>query len=183
MIALILISIFFQKLVTKDFFPLIDNLPVSLAGQASGTTEREEETSHNSDEPIIEKDLKAHASPDKARTTLDAQDHCFDHPAQWKPVGVLWIADDDELKIGENGVRELQTAGLKASSYGARFSSTEGNLIITRSVEKMGWDCSRYRQLNSIFLSFSFKGAHLMHPSQLRFHPRTNLEAMLFLST
>lgn len=133
MIALILISIFFQKLVTKDFFPLIDHLPVSLAGQASGTIEREEETSHKSDEPIIEKDLKAHAAPDKARAMLDAQDHCFDHPAQWKPVGVLWIADDDELKIGETGVRELQTAGLKASSYGARFSSPEGNLIITRS--------------------------------------------------
>ena len=128
MIALILISIFFQKLVSKDFFPLIDHLPVSLAGQASGTTEREEETSHKSDEPIIEKDLKV-------RPTSDAQEHCFDHPAQWKEVGVLWLADDDDLKIGENGVRELQTAGLKASSYGARFSSPEGNLIITRSVE------------------------------------------------
>jgi len=123
MIVLIVITLFFQKLVTKDFFPLIDYLPVSLAGQALGT-EREEETSYKLEEPIVEKGLKTPDAPDN-------KDHHFDHPAQWKEVGVLWIADDDDLKVGQDAVRQLQASGLKASSLGAQFQ--EGHVVVTRS--------------------------------------------------
>ncbi|KNZ47361.1 hypothetical protein VP01_646g6 [Puccinia sorghi] len=125
MIVLIVITLFFQKLVTKDFFPLIDYLPVSLAGQALGT-ERDEETIQKLEEPIVEKGLKTLEAPDSKKN------HHFDHPAQWKDVGVLWIADDDDLKVGQDAVRQLQASGLKASSLGAQFQ--EGHVVVTRSV-------------------------------------------------
>ncbi|OAV98725.1 hypothetical protein PTTG_09825 [Puccinia triticina 1-1 BBBD Race 1] len=124
MIVLVFITMFFQSMINKDYFPLIDYLPVSLAGQALGA-ENEEGSSHKSDEPIVEKDLKAIETPEEL-------EHHFDHPAQWKNVGVLWIADDELLKIGEDGVRQLQASGLKASSNGAKFTS-QGDVIVTRS--------------------------------------------------
>jgi hypothetical protein len=128
MIVLILITVFFQSMVRKDYFPLIDYLPVSLAGPASGT-DKEEESMQKSDEPIIEKNLKT-------AETVDEKEHHFDHPAQWKDVGVLWIADDEDLKIGENSVSQLQAAGLKASSHGAKFASPGSHVIVTRFVHK-----------------------------------------------
>ncbi|KNF00171.1 hypothetical protein PSTG_06581 [Puccinia striiformis f. sp. tritici PST-78] len=125
MIVLILITMFFKSMISRDFFPLIDYLPVSLAGPAPGT-DKEENASNKSDEPIIEKD-------GRAIETLGSDEHHFDHPAQWKDVGVLWIADDEDLKIGQNSVNQIQASGLKASSQGAKYSSQQGNVIITRS--------------------------------------------------
>ncbi|KAA1079047.1 hypothetical protein PGT21_031634 [Puccinia graminis f. sp. tritici] len=125
MIVLIVITVLFQSMIRKDYFPLIDYLPVSLAGSASGP-DKEEESMQKSEEPIIEKNLK---TPE----TVDEKEHHFDHPAQWKDVGILWIADDEDLQIGQNSVSQLQAAGFKASSHGAKFGSPGSHVIVTRS--------------------------------------------------
>lgn len=124
MIVLIVITIFFQRLVTKDFFPLINYLPVSLAAEAS-TTGKEEVASHKSDDPICEKGI----SDDQTDREKENQ---FHHPAQWKEPGVLWIPEDDDLKVAQSLVSESKALGLKASMDGAKFLSQEGRVIITR---------------------------------------------------
>ncbi|MBW0494487.1 hypothetical protein O181_034202 [Austropuccinia psidii MF-1] len=125
MIALIIMTTLFQSLVTKDFFPLVDYLPMSLVPSDQLPSEVEEIDSTKSADPIIQKEhVEDRYTPDKQ--------HEFDHPAQWKNIGVVWIADDQVLNIGQNAAQELRKVGIYASTSGAKFDTDAKKVIVTK---------------------------------------------------
>lgn len=124
MIILVLITVFFQSLINKEYFPIVDFLPVSLASEAP-LTDKEEQASHTSEKPIVDKD-------GPLVETVNTKEHRYDHPASWKDVGVVWIAQDEDLKIGEASTLELLASGVKASNVGAKYISQEGRVVVTR---------------------------------------------------
>ncbi|KAI8458717.1 hypothetical protein BY996DRAFT_6832998 [Phakopsora pachyrhizi] len=133
MVALIVLTILFNMLLKKEFFPLIDYLSISLGGDAvpeesfEGETDKAEKreverSSENSDEPIVG---RSH------NVRLNEDEQGFDHPALCKPIGTVWIPRD-ELKISDEANEDMSLAGIKSSSDGARFDSKSKRVFVNR---------------------------------------------------
>ncbi|KAM0787652.1 hypothetical protein ACM66B_003716 [Microbotryomycetes sp. NB124-2] len=159
MVVLIVFTVFFHMTMSSGYKPLIQYLPLSVAGrlrelQGSSTPEMVDtriSVDEKRDPSMYPPTTSAGARSDDnvafgkqngSSGTLPGEEHidknAFDHPATYEGYPTVWIPDDHH-GYSQKEVEATRSAGVDASSEGARMDD-KGKVDVSRAPPGEDWD-------------------------------------------
>ncbi|KAF7316312.1 Protein kinase domain-containing protein [Mycena indigotica] len=134
MVALIIITVLYQNLISSSYGPLQAALPLSLADKTftAQPTSRNSTNSHEMTEPKQSAEAASPVHGDEEQEALTARqkaaaklksddEYGFAHPAASRPQRVIWLPRD-QLGLAEEEERVNEAAGVKASLKDAEMN-------------------------------------------------------------
>ncbi|GAA5875622.1 hypothetical protein JCM1840_003281 [Sporobolomyces johnsonii] len=170
MVVLIVITVLFQLLMNKSFGPLVDFLPLSVAGKVAeregadlpanggtgkevlgrtttGATDSNKEKDESTFPPPARTSWEEHQAPlqEKSDGTIPGEEHldknAFNHPATYEGYPIVWVPEDQH-GFYEKEVEDTRAAGVDVSAEGATMNA-KGKVNISRAPPGEEWDESQ----------------------------------------
>lgn len=134
MIALIILTAIFHLILQRNYLPVVDYLPISLASRTAApqaepgtplTPIKGEKSQKSHDEPLIEE-----VGFQTESSLAISSNHEFDHPASYECLKPVWLPKDP-LGLSIEAIKLLGESKIAASDEGAKMG-TNGKVVVTK---------------------------------------------------
>lgn len=128
MIVLIILTFLFHLVIKRNYLPVIDYLPISLAPRTE--SEQADDASQDLATPVKGEKLGEPLMDRSQAEESIPSSHEFDHPARWESLKPVWLPHDP-LGLSTEAINSLSESKVLASDAGAEMSP-EGKVTVTR---------------------------------------------------